>query len=48
MVTKSNPEKEKGPGIGKLRFTTSMMENMLEIEKRETENKTKQEKTEKA
>ena len=32
MVTKTNPEKR--PGIGKLRFTTSMMEKMLEMEKK--------------
>ena len=32
MVTKTNPEKR--PGIGKLMFTTSMMEKMLEMEKK--------------
>ena len=38
MVTKTNPEKDKQPGIGKLRFKTSIMEKILEIEK---ENKTR-------
>ena len=44
MVTKTNPEKR--PGIGKLMFTTSMMEKMLEMEKRDKEQIKK--KTEKA